>query len=87
MVFVESHDRNWEASGCAIRSFFVCFSYDFKAALKMAWKREEAVVVGGVWDMTGLQWKRPSCAEVVRRMVFLQNSKAGMKNVKTRQRV
>ena len=29
----------------------VCFWYDFKAALKMAWKFEEAVVVDGVWDM------------------------------------
>ena len=30
----------------------VCISYDFKAALKMAWKREEVVDVDGVWDMT-----------------------------------
>ena len=29
----------------------VCFWYDFKAALKMAWKREEAAAVEGVWDM------------------------------------
>ena len=29
----------------------VCFWYDSKAVSKMAWKREEAVVVGGVWDM------------------------------------
>jgi hypothetical protein len=34
----------------------MCFSYDFKAALKTAWEREEAVAVVGVWDMTGLQW-------------------------------
>ncbi len=37
-----------------IRSFLVCFWYDFKAALKMAWKREEAAAVEGVWDMTGV---------------------------------
>ena len=49
---VESHACNWEASGCARRSFLVCFSYDFKAALKMASKREEAAVVVGIWDMT-----------------------------------
>lgn len=34
-----------------MRSFFVCFSYDFKAALKMAWKLEEAVDVEADWDM------------------------------------
>jgi hypothetical protein len=51
MVLVELHDCNWEASGCARRSFFVCFSYDFRAASKMAWKREDAVDVEGVWDM------------------------------------
>jgi hypothetical protein len=34
-----------------MRSFLVCFSYDFKAAPKMAWKREEAVDVEAVWDM------------------------------------
>ncbi len=53
MALVESHDCNWEASGCARRSFLVCFWYDFKAALKMAWKREEAAAVEDVWDMTG----------------------------------
>ena len=30
----------------------VSFSYDFKAASKMAWKREDAAAVVGVWDMT-----------------------------------
>ncbi len=34
-----------------IRSFFVCFSYDFKAALKIVWKREEATAVETVSDM------------------------------------
>ena len=52
MALVESHNCSWEASGCAIRSFLVCFSYDFRAASKMAWKREEAVVdVEAIWDM------------------------------------
>ena len=51
MALVESHDCSWEASGCEIRSFLVCFSYDFNAALKMTWKREEAADVEGVWDM------------------------------------
>jgi hypothetical protein len=56
MALTESHDCNWEASGCAIRSFFVCFSYDFKAALKTAWKREleEAPAVVDVLDMIGV---------------------------------
>ena len=51
MALVESHDCNWEASGCTVRSFLVCVWYDFKAALKMSWKREEAEAVEGVWDM------------------------------------
>ena len=36
-----------------MRSFLVRFSYNFKAASKMAWKCEEAAAVAGVWDMTG----------------------------------
>ena len=51
MALVELHDCNWATSGCERRSFFVCFSYDFKAASKMVWKREEAVDVEGVLDM------------------------------------
>ena len=54
MALVESHDCNWEESGWARRSLLVCFWYDFKAAWKMAWKREEAVAAEGVWDMTGV---------------------------------
>ena len=34
-----------------MRSFFVCFSYDFKAAINMAWKGKEAAAVEGVLDM------------------------------------
>ena len=47
MALVESHDCNWEASGCARRSFLVCFWYDFSAAWKTVWKGdpEEADVV------------------------------------------
>jgi hypothetical protein len=54
MAVVELHDCNWEESGCARRSFFVCFWYDFKAAWKIAWKREvaEASAVVDVWDIT-----------------------------------
>jgi len=48
MALVESHDCNWEVSGCAIRSFFVCFWYDFSAELKVSWRREEAADVVGV---------------------------------------
>jgi hypothetical protein len=51
MELVESHDCNWKASGCALRSFFVCFSYDFTAASKTAPKCDEAVDVEAVWDM------------------------------------
>ena len=49
MALFESHDCNWEVSGCAIRSFLVCFLYDFKAASKVAWMCEEAAEVEGVW--------------------------------------
>ena len=35
-------------------SFPVCFWYDFKAASKMTWKREESAAVAGVWDMKGV---------------------------------
>ena len=47
MAAVDSHDCNWEASGCVRRSFLVCFWYDFSAAWKMVWKgdSEEAEVV------------------------------------------
>ena len=50
MAAVESHDCNWEASGCARRSFLVCFWYDLSAAWKISWNRdsEEAAVVA--WD-------------------------------------
>jgi hypothetical protein len=51
MALVELHDFNWEASGCAMRSFFVCFWYDFKASSNIAWKCEEAVDVEAIWDM------------------------------------
>ena len=40
MAVVELHDCSCSASGCPVRSFFVCFWYDFNAALKMVWKSE-----------------------------------------------
>ena len=52
MAAVESHDCNREASGCARRSFLVCFWYDLSAAWKISWNRdsEEAAGVAGVAD-------------------------------------
>ena len=52
MAVVESQSCNWEASGWARRSL-VCFWSDFRAAWKIAWKREEleAAVVACIWDM------------------------------------
>ena len=52
MAAVESHDCNWEASGCVRRSFLVCFWYDLSAAWKISWNRdwEEDAVVAGVAD-------------------------------------
>ena len=40
MAAFESHDCNWEASGCARRSFLVCFWYDLSAAWKISWNRD-----------------------------------------------
>ena len=54
VALVELQDCNWEASGCAVRSFLVCFWYVSNAALKIAWKREEDAVVVGIWDMIGV---------------------------------
>jgi hypothetical protein len=51
MAVVELQDCNWEESGCARRSFFVCFWYDFMAAWKITWKREASAVVD-IWDIT-----------------------------------
>ena len=51
MAAVESHFSNWEVSGCAIRSFFACFSYDSRAAENMTWKGVEAAPVESVSDM------------------------------------
>ena len=53
MAAVELHDCNWEASGCARRSFLVCFWYDLSAVWKISWNRdwEEAAGVAGVADM------------------------------------
>ena len=48
MAVVDWHDCNWEASGWVRRFSLVCFSYDFIAAWKRAWKREEADVVAAV---------------------------------------
>ena len=51
MALLELHDCSWAASGCERRFFFVCLSYDFRAASKMVWKLEEAVDVEATWDM------------------------------------
>ena len=51
MAALESHVPNWEASGCAIRSFFVCFSYDSRAAENTIWKGVEAAPVESVSDI------------------------------------
>jgi hypothetical protein len=52
----ELHFWSSAASGWARRSFFVRFSYAFRALLKMSWKLEDEVavgvaVVGWEWDM------------------------------------
>ena len=47
MSLGELHACSRAASGCARRSFFVFFSYAFKAELKMNWKSDEDVDVNG----------------------------------------
>ncbi len=53
MELGESHDRNWAARGWEAMSFFVCFLYASKAALKIVLKfaEEVDVAVGRTWDM------------------------------------
>ena len=79
MALVESHDCNWEASRCVIRFFLVCVWYDFMAALKMIWKREEGADVDGVWDITGVVTVLVTVEELIR-MICLP-VKAGMRVV------
>jgi hypothetical protein len=45
MAAGESQAWSWDASGWASKSFLVCFSYAFRALLKISWKLfdEEAV--------------------------------------------
>ena len=43
---------NWAINGCMRRSFFVFFSYSFRAATRMARKLEECE---GVWDILNLR--------------------------------
>ena len=45
MASGESQDRSWVARGWEVMSFFVCFLYAFKAAVKMASKPVEEVEV------------------------------------------
>ena len=75
MALVESHDCNWKASGCVIRFFLLCVWYDFKAALKMIWKREEGADVDGIWDITGVV----TVEELIR--IICRLAKAGMRVV------
>src|ERR1700677_221900 len=51
MALAESQDCNSATRGWAAISFFVCFLYAFKAAVKMVSKFVEEVEVDGTWDM------------------------------------
>ena len=51
-----SHACNREASGCVIRSFFVCFSYSLKAEIiNIAWKGVESAVSKTVSAMVRIE--------------------------------
>jgi hypothetical protein len=45
MALGESQIWSWVASGWASRSFFVRFSYAFKALLKISWKLDDEAAV------------------------------------------
>jgi hypothetical protein len=51
MALEELHDLSWVASGWEARSFFVCFLYAFKAAVKIVSKSVGGVEVVGAWDI------------------------------------
>ena len=51
MALEESHDFSWAARGWEVMSFFVCFLYASKAAVKIVSKFGEEVPVGGIWDI------------------------------------
>ena len=67
MAVVESHDCNWEASGCVRRFFLVCLWYDLRASWKIAWKCEAVTAVSGVWDMKR-PWEDEGADGVTRRI-------------------
>ena len=46
MAVGESQARSWATSGCARRSLFVRFLYDFKELLKISWKLGDEAGVG-----------------------------------------
>jgi hypothetical protein len=54
MALEESQDFNSVARGWAAMSFFVCFLYAFKAAVKIVSKFGEEVEVDGTWDIMTL---------------------------------
>jgi hypothetical protein len=47
MALEESHDCSWVARGWETMSFFVCFLYSFKAAIKIVSKLVEDAAVDG----------------------------------------
>jgi len=51
MAAGESQAWSWAARGCARRSCFVCFLYDFRASLKSRSKLEDEEAMGCVWGI------------------------------------
>ncbi len=51
MALGESQDCSWAARGWEAMSFFVCFLYASKAALKIVSKSVGDVAVDGTWDI------------------------------------
>jgi hypothetical protein len=64
MALEELQDCNSVARGWEVMSFFVCFLYAFKAAVKIVSKFGEEVEVDGTWDIMTLAEGLGSDAQV-----------------------
>ena len=51
----EPQDLIWVAKGWVAISFFVCFLYSFKEAVKMASKFGEEVEADEIWDIVQVE--------------------------------
>ena len=80
---------NCAGSGWARRSFFVFFSYDFMAALKMGWKLEEVGGVGvgvGIGAGAGIGASVDGACDIVYPGELVAEMRGGKRNKRVRPR-